>query len=588
TITKTAGTATYSITSITDGAEDKKLYADDGKTEIGTYNGTTVTLNTTGGNLFTNNATYTARYNKTQNTTGTGETGTGGTGTDEPGTTTDTTTVNQKKPGVLIKEKGDTSHITDKRIVTEKNGSEALGNTVYDLEKGVGATIYLTVEDVADNTKKLKSVDCELQTTADDGTVSSTKQTAVYDETQKAYKLVLNNVQQLVTVEVTPTYEAVEFTPSINTTNLKNAKAVLVDSNGEAVTGKVKSTDTGYKLKITPDKDATIEGAYSINGASSESFEDKSSAFEIPVSVDVKKGLNIVVQGGKNNNTEVANDNGGAAVKAPYNVAINGNDLLTSVTKPEDAGKVVYTTAAVSVASKASDQTLGDYVSSYLGKLNESTTADTQYKTACVVDVDIKKGVGADLAAAKTAAAAAKEETSINSPVNVVVTLPAEAQGKSNYKVITVHDGVKRELPYNGNTFTSNGNTITLSVKDFSEFAIVYQDGESTNTNGGSTTDGTTTDPTQPTTPDANPTDNGAVTPANPAATAGATTAKADEAKKAPVAPTAPAAKKLSAKTGSPKTADYAVNSLLALLTGAAGLFGISLMNSKKRKDEDQ
>ena len=44
---------------------------------------------------------------------------------------------------------------------------------------------------------------------------------------------------------------------------------------------------------------------------------------------------------------------------------------------------------------------------------------------------------------------------------------------------------------------------------------------------------------------------------------------------------------KKSSKTSSPKTADYAVNSLLALLTGAAGLFGITLINKKRKEDEE-
>ncbi len=184
-----------------------------------------------------------------------------------------------------------------------------------------------------------------------------------------------------------------------------------------------------------------------------------------------------------------------------------------------------------------------------------------------------------------------------NNLITLTVQLPTDQQGKANYVVYRVHNGAPEALTAtpnaNGEYIHATGKEIQIHASKFSTFAVAYGDEAATTdptttdptTTDPTTTDPTTTDPTttDPATTDPTTTDTTNGTTAATAGTTGATTAKADSAQKA-----APAAKKLSAKTGSPKTADYAVNSLLALLTGAAGLFGISLMNSKKRKDEDQ
>ena len=75
-----------------------------------------------------------------------------------------------------------------------------------------------------------------------------------------------------------------------------------------------------------------------------------------------------------------------------------------------------------------------------------------------------------------------------------------------------------------------------------------------------------------------------AATPVTPNPTVKPADTKAATSTKAAKATTST---KKSSKTSSPKTADYAVNSLLALLTGAAGLFGITLINKKRKEDEE-
>ena len=124
-----------------------------------------------------------------------------------------------------------------------------------------------------------------------------------------------------------------------------------------------------------------------------------------------------------------------------------------------------------------------------------------------------------------------------------------------------------------GENIEVDGNKLTLHVKNLSDFAVLY-----------STADATT--PDTPDNPDpVKPDDNKPseeVKPSN-GTTATTNTAKAATSTKAANVPTST---KKSTKTSSPKTADYAVNSLLALLTGAAGLFGITLVNKKRKEDE--
>ena len=115
---------------------------------------------------------------------------------------------------------------------------------------------------------------------------------------------------------------------------------------------------------------------------------------------------------------------------------------------------------------------------------------------------------------------------------------------------------------------------MTLHVKNLSDFAVLY-----------SKTDATTPEP-EPIVPDEDKKPDTPVTPnptIKPADTKAADTKTATSTKAAKVTTST----KKSSKTSSPKTADYAVNSLLALLTGAAGLFGITLINKKRKEDEE-
>ncbi|SER47470.1 hypothetical protein [Lachnobacterium bovis] len=171
-----------------------------------------------------------------------------------------------------------------------------------------------------------------------------------------------------------------------------------------------------------------------------------------------------------------------------------------------------------------------------------------------------------------------------NNLVSFTISVPTEQQGKKQYAVYRMHDGLAEVISTTPNEYgeyievSSDTSTITLHANKFSTFAIAYGDDASV----------TPEEKDDPEVPDPTKEDEnkpGTITPSSGTGTTATTnTAKAATSTKAAKATTST---KKSSKTSSPKTADYAVNSLLALLTGAAGLFGITLINKKRKEDEE-
>ncbi len=171
-----------------------------------------------------------------------------------------------------------------------------------------------------------------------------------------------------------------------------------------------------------------------------------------------------------------------------------------------------------------------------------------------------------------------------NNLVSFTISVPTEQQGKKQYVVYRMHDGVAETISTTPNQYgeyievSSDTSTITLHANKFSTFAIAYGDDAAVTPEE---EDPTKEDPTKE--DDNKP---GTITPSNGTGTT-ATTSTAKAATSTTKAAKATTSTKKSSKTSSPKTADYAVNSLLALLTGAAGLFGITLINKKRKEDEE-
>ena len=168
--------------------------------------------------------------------------------------------------------------------------------------------------------------------------------------------------------------------------------------------------------------------------------------------------------------------------------------------------------------------------------------------------------------------------------VSFTISVPTEQQGKKQYAVYRMHDGLAEVISTTPNEYgeyievSSDTSTITLHANKFSTFAIAYGDDAAVTPEE---EDPTKEDPTKE--DDNKP---GTITPSSGTGTT-ATTSTTKAATSTTKAAKVTTSTKKSTKTSSPKTADYAVNSLLALLTGAAGLFGITLINKKRKEDEE-
>ena len=169
-----------------------------------------------------------------------------------------------------------------------------------------------------------------------------------------------------------------------------------------------------------------------------------------------------------------------------------------------------------------------------------------------------------------------------NNLITYTITIPEDQRGKKTYKVYRIHNGVVDRLTTepnaNGEYIHVTSDSIQVHASKFSVFAIGYSDDAAVTPEE---EDPTKEDPTKE--DDNKP---GTITPSNGTGTT-ATTSTAKAATSTTKAAKVTTSTKKSTKTSSPKTADYAVNSLLALLTGAAGLFGITLVNKKRKEDEE-
>ncbi|SES13910.1 hypothetical protein [Lachnobacterium bovis] len=431
------------------------------------------------------------------------------------------------------------------------------------IEKNKDTKVTLNLKATTGNT--IKSVVAEIIDSATKkslGKVTATKADGATD----TYEFVIKATTAAVDVLINAQTEKLMITPKLNTTNLspKVGTAALTSTDAVDTTGE-------FELKVTLEKGVTVnDSELKVVANSKEITGDEKNGvvtYKIPTEGVTDKELEIKVSGRLENDglDKTADDKKGstAEVAPTGKVAADANEVLEVAKSDLEDNQYVKAVLTIKEVAEEIEDALKTQIAA-------RTNADENIELAGVIQIDLERYVADNPAALENAP---KEDvTNLGALLTVHYVLPDEAQGKTDYKVISIHDSL-REITTtpneDGEYIEISGNSLILHVKKLSQFAILYN-----------TADATTPEP-EPIVPDEDKKPDTPVTPnptVKPADTKAATSTK--------VAKVTTSTKK-STKTSSPKTADYAVNSLLALLTGAAGLFGITLVNKKRKEDEE-
>ncbi|WP_029066976.1 hypothetical protein [Lachnobacterium bovis] len=458
------------------------------------------------------------------------------------------------------KTKGFSVEENNKKVALEKNKDETVKVTVT---AGAGKVIKNVIAKILDSNENEKQ---SLTATAVDA------ERGLYSLTVKATEDAINLIvdAETETLKITPTLDTSALSSKVGTASLTSSSAV---EYGNKITLTVNLAEGR-----TPD-DVTVTA--DVGEVTLTDVDGLVLTYKIDTKDVTKDSIKITVEGQLDNDnldTEVTKDGSEATVitnTSGKKVAADANQVLDAA-KAGNEGKNVK--AALKIEEKtdsAVNKALKDNVDSRL-------RLDTDLDIAGYFAIDLYRVV---VDAGKTIPAGDITEgadankykvTTLDSLLTVHYFLPSAAVGKKAYKVVRNHDGIgdiTTTPNEDGEYIEVDGNKLTLHVKNLSDFAVLY-----------SKTDATTPEP-EPIVPDEDKHD----TPVNPNPTVKpADTKPADtKATTSTKAAKVTTSTKKSTKSSSPKTADYAVNSLLALLTGAAGLFGITLVNKKRKEDEE-
>ncbi|WP_029066979.1 hypothetical protein [Lachnobacterium bovis] len=453
--------------------------------------------------------------------------------------------------------KGYSVEENNKNVALEKNKDETVKVTVT---AGVGKVIKNVIAKILDSNGNVKQ---SLTATAVEA------ETDVYRLTVKATEDVINLIvdAETETLKITPTLDTSALSSKVGTASLASSSPVEYGNKitltvnlaeGRTATDVVVTSDAGIVSR--PEKDGSVL------------------TYKIDTTGVTKDSIKITITGQLENDDldkEAKKDGSEATVTnaSGKKVAADANQVLEAA-KAGNEGKNVKAALKIEEKTDNVDPVLTNNVSSRL-------TLDTDLNLAGYFAIDLYRVVvdagetipDVDITTGENAAK--NKVTTLDSLLTVHYFLPSNAVGKKLYKVVRNHDGIgdiTTTPNEDGEYIEVDGNKLTLHVKNLSDFAVLY-----------STADATTPDtPDNPDTPNNQDNPGGTITPSN-GTTATTNTAKAATSTKAAKVTTST---KKSTKTSSPKTADYAVNSLLALLTGAAGLFGITLVNKKRKEDE--
>ncbi|WP_029066988.1 hypothetical protein [Lachnobacterium bovis] len=492
---------------------------------------------------------------------------------DQPAAPTD---LEQKYPaqGKLYSKKTGTSVATIKQSTNAdtKGYSVKENNNKVALEKNKDETVKVTV--TAGAGKVIKNVIAKILDS--NGNVKQSLTATAVEAEKDVYSLTVKATEDAINLIVDAETETLKITPTLDTSALssKVGTASLASSSPVEYGNKITLTVNLAEGRTATDVDVTSDA-----GTVSEPEKDGSVlTYKIDTTGVTKDSIKITVEGQLDNDdldTEAKKDGSQANVTndSAKNVAADANQVLEAA-KAGQEGKNVKAALKISASETTGDETLRNNVTSRL-------TLDTDLDIAGYFAIDLYRVVvdagetipNGDITTGDDAAK--YKVTTLDSLLTVHYFLPSDAVGKKLYKVVRNHDGIgdiTTTPNEDGEYIEVDGNKLTLHVKNLSDFAVLY-----------SKTDATTPDtPDNPDTPNNQDNPSGTITPSN-GTTATTNTAKAATSTKAAKVTTST---KKSSKTSSPKTADYAVNSLLALLTGAAGLFGITLVNKKRKEDE--
>ncbi|WP_034226646.1 hypothetical protein, partial [Lachnobacterium bovis] len=480
-----------------------------------------------------------------------------------PPTTIEKSTTYPEEGTILYSKKTTKASVTIKESENAKTkGYEVAkkGKSVV-VEKGKDETVKVTV--TATTGKVIKSVIAKILDSS--GTVKQNLTATAVEGEEDVYRLTVNATVNVINLVVDAETEVLKITPKLDTSGLssKVGTASLTSSSAVEYGNKITLTvnlaegRTAADVKVTPD-----------GGTLSEPEKDGSVlTYKIDTTGVTKDSIKITVTGQLDNDnldTKAKKDGSEATVTnaSRKKVAADANQVLEAA-KAGNEGKNVK--AELKIEEKAA-AAVDDNV--LTGNVDSRLTLDSDLGLAGYFTIDLYRVVvdaGVAIPDGDITTGANKVST-LDSLLTVHYFLPSDAVGKKLYKVVRNHDGIG-DITTTPNTdgeyIEVDGNKLTLHVKNLSDFAVLY-----------SKTDATT--PDTPDNPDqVKPDDNKPseeVKPSN-GTTATTNTAKAATSTKAAKVTTST---KKSSKTSSPKTADYAVNSLLALLTGAAGLFGIT------------
>jgi len=375
--------------------------------------------------------------------------------------------------------------------------------------------------------------------------------------------LLVTATEDTVKVLISTEEEDLLITPKLSSTLSSKVGTAELTSTAAVKPGKK------FELKVTlaegaKQSDVTVTA----NGSEIKGTpEDGVVTYSIDTTGVTDEELEIEVSGRLDNDglEKAKTDKGSkATVENKGDAAADANDVL-DVAKSDQDGK--YVNAKLNIST--SDTTETTALESEVALAEKSGL-----KLAGYISIDFLRTVS-DTPDGATEPTNKNSVTKLGAPLAVKYFLPKAAIGKTGYKAIRFHDtiGEITTTPNaDGEYIEVKGNELILHVKLLSDFAVVYNDTDAT-------PDVPDPDPVPKPDPDPTPVKPDPTpvkpNPVKPSSDTGTKAAKATT------------STKKSSKTSSPKTADYAVNSLLALLTGAAGLFGITLINKKRKEDEE-
>jgi hypothetical protein len=457
--------------------------------------------------------------------------------------------------------------------IEQKGEASVVASTeqATNIKTGVDTVIKAILRGIPEG-KKIKKVEASYKKDGADITVEGS-----FNEVTKEVSFEIGKVVDDIAVTIVATVEDVKIKPTIDTSRLKDATAAF-----EGVT-EVKQIGGELVVAVTPSDskyldDLAADGVISVKTTDGEEFEN---AGPLSGRIIFKRVGNfksatpkVVVSGGLNNNAEETSGKDYSKVEAPYDVSIDNAEVLAAYKALHpDSDK----NSAVKITATSSETVPAEFNDAISGEQNKNENI----KTAITVTVTVKGGETATAATTATEGIATEDVPEFDTPIAIKVLLPVDAQGKGGYFVYRSHKNRVEKLTttlVGGEGVVVNGAELTIYTKKLSNFTVLYDSS-------------LTSDPTTPDTPDnpdpVKPDDNKPSEEVKPSNGTTATTSTAKAATSTTKAAKATTSTKKSSKTSSPKTADYAVNSLLALLTGAAGLFGITLINKKRKEDEE-